>query len=94
MYSYTILARGWRLTPVSVTVVNNEMSELQPIWMKKDLERALNLDGEELNEDEIDLVSMMLYYVKDKHDVSGSAYHEMASHAKALPFERKDFSIE
>ena len=72
------------LTPVSVTVVNNETSELQTIWMKKDLEQALNLDGEELNEDEIDLVSMMLY-VKDKYNASGSAYHEMASLCSTMP---------
>ena len=51
------------LTPISVTVVNNETSELQTIWMKKDLEQTLNLDGEELSEDDVDLVSML--YVKD-----------------------------
>ena len=60
------------------------MSELQTIWMKKDLEQALNLDGEELSEDDVDLVSMMLY-VKDRYNVSGSTHHEMASLCSGMP---------
>ena len=63
-------------------IVVNETSELQTIRMKKDLEQALNLDGEELNEDEIDMVSTL--YVKDRY-VSGSAYHETASLCSTMP---------
>ena len=66
------------LTPVSVTVLNTETKEVENIMVRKDLETALQLNGEELGEQEADLVSMMLY-VKDKYNISGSAYHELAS---------------
>ena len=72
------------LTPVSVTVFNEETKELENITVRKDLENALQLNGEELGEQEADLVSMMLY-VKDKYNISGSAYHELASLCREMP---------
>ena len=44
----------------------------------------MQLNGEELGEQEADLVSMMLY-VKDKYNISGSAYHELASLCREMP---------
>lgn len=72
------------LTPVSVTVMNLETQELEKISLRKDLEEALNLDGERLGDQDADLVSMMLY-VKDRHHLSGNAYHELASLCRAMP---------
>ena len=72
------------LTPVSVTVFNTETEKLENITVRKDLETALQLNGEELGEQEADLVSMMLY-VKDKYNISGSAYHELASLCREMP---------
>ena len=46
------------LTPVSVTVINKENNELEKISIRKDLEVALNLDGEDLSEQEADMISM------------------------------------
>ena len=36
------------LTPVQIVVVNSETSEVQRITLRKDLEQALNLNGEQL----------------------------------------------
>ena len=72
------------LMPVSVTVLNT--NQWTGKYHRKDLETALQLNGEQ----EADLVSMMLY-VKDKYNISGSAYHEFASlswNAKALSAKR------
>ena len=66
------------LTPVSVTVMNTRTNALETFSIRKDLERALNLNEEEIGEQEADVVSMMLY-VKDRYNISGSAYHELAS---------------
>ena len=49
------------LTPVSVTVLNTETKKLEKISVRKDLETALHLNGEQLGEQKADLVSMMLY---------------------------------
>ena len=49
-----------------------------------DLETVLQLNGEQLGEQEADLVSMMLY-VKDKYNISGNAYHELASLCREMP---------
>ena len=72
------------VSPVSVTVVDNETMELQTLTLNRDLERALNLDSEQLSEEDTNLISMMLY-VKDRYNVSGSAYHEMASLCATMP---------
>ena len=47
----------------------------------------LNLNGEHLTEEEADSLLMVLY-VKDKYNVSGNAYHEMAA-AKCRDTEKK-----
>ena len=69
-----------------MTVFNTETEKLENITVRKDLdlETALQLNGEELGEQEADLVSMMLY-VKDKYNISGSAYHELASLRREMP---------
>ena len=72
------------LTPVSVTVMNTRTNALETFSIRKDLERALNLNEEEIGEQEADVVSMMLY-VKDRYNISGSAYHELASLCRQMP---------
>ena len=72
------------LTPVSVTVMNTRTNALETFSIRKDLERALNLNEEEIREQEADVVSMMLY-VKDRYNISGSAYHELASLCRQMP---------
>ena len=72
------------LTPVEVVVVNSETKEVQHITLRKDLEQALNLSGEQMSDEDADMISMMLY-VKDKYNISGNAYHEMASLCKQMP---------
>ena len=72
------------LTPVSVTVMNQETQKLEQLSLRKDLEEALHLDGESLSDQQADLVSMMLY-VKDRYHISGNAYHELASLCHAMP---------
>ena len=37
-----------------------------------------------VSDQDVDMISMMLY-VKDKYNVSGTAYHEMASLAREMP---------
>ena len=80
--SLTWLQEG--MTPVQVVVVNSETSEVQRITLRKDLEQALNLSGEQIRDKDADMISMMLY-VKDKYNISGTAYHEMASLCKQMP---------
>lgn len=72
------------LTPVKVTVMDTNLGEFRDITLRTDLERALNLTGEHMNSEEVDMISMMLY-VKDKYHVSGNAYHEMASLCRQMP---------
>lgn len=72
------------LTPVKVIVVGKDSGEARDITLRTDLERALNLNGEHINSEEVDMISMMLY-VKDKYHVSGNAYHEMASLCHQMP---------
>ena len=50
------------LITVSVTVMNTRTNALEMFSIRKDLERALNLNEEEIREQEAD-VSMMLYAV-------------------------------
>ena len=71
------------MTSVSVTVTNTRTNTLETFSIRKDLERALNLNEEEIGEQEAD-ISMMLY-VKDRYNISGSAYHELASLCRQMP---------
>ena len=66
------------LTPVQLVVMNNETKCTENIILRKDLESALNVSGQHVGDNDADMVSMMLY-VKDKYNISGGAYHEMAS---------------
>jgi hypothetical protein len=72
------------MTPVQVVVVNSETSKVQCITLRKDLEQALNSSGEQIRDEDADMISMMLY-VEDKYNISGNAYHEMASLCKQMP---------
>lgn len=49
------------MTPVQVVVVNSETSEVQHITLRKDLKQALNLSGEQIRDEDADMVLMMLY---------------------------------
>ena len=75
---------GEGLTPISVTVFNKETNETEKLTLRKDLGIALNLDGEDLGEQEADIISMVLF-IKDRYHISGSAYHELASLCHAMP---------
>ena len=61
-----------------------EIKEVQHITLRKDFEQALNLSGEQMSDEDADMISMMLYG-KDKYNISGSKYHEMASLCKQMP---------
>ena len=81
-----LLSPGWMkkgLTPSIVTVLNKETSYTEIVCVRKDLKAALNLDGEDLGQQEVDMISMMLY-VKDRYHISGNAYHEFASFCHAI----------
>lgn len=72
---------------MEVVVVYSETKEVQHITLRKDLEQVLSL-SEQMSDEDADMISMMLY-VKDKYNISGSAYHEMASLCKEIPRHNK-----
>ena len=72
------------MIPVSVTVMNTQTNKVESLSIRKDIEEALNIQGEEISERDANLVSMMLY-VKDRYNISGSAYHELASLCQEMP---------
>lgn len=73
------------LTPVRLVTFNAETKETQTIVLNKELEKSLNLNhSESITEPEEDRIMMMLY-VKDRFNISGKAYHEMASLCKEMP---------
>ena len=45
---------------------------------------ALHLEREKINNADHELITMMLF-IKDRHNISGNAYHEMASVCKQIP---------
>ncbi len=71
------------LKPMKLEVLNLKTNKRETIQLKS-LEEALYLDGEQLDEENPDIVSMMLY-VKDRFNVSGSAYHDMANVCRQMP---------
>ena len=71
-------AEGYK--PVKVIAINPKNEE-EVIVLHKDIESAV---GEELADDERNVLSMMLY-VKDRFSISGTAYHEMAKVCRAMP---------
>ena len=65
-----------------MVVQNQKTSEIETIVLnEQNLSEAL---GEPLTTEQVDTVSMMLY-IKDRYDVSGRAYHQMAKICKQLP---------
>ena len=68
---------------MNMTVVDNKTMELQMLTINRDLERAFNLNGEQLSEVKLGLISMMLYE-KDRY-MSGSAYHEWQHFVSVCP---------
>ena len=71
------------LTPVQV-VLNKDSKQLDRITLQTDIARALNIGDEQISDQDVDMISMMLF-VKDKYNISGSAYHEMASVCHQMP---------
>ena len=71
-------------TPVEIVVQNETTEDFETICINRDLEKALQLRAEKVSTTDCELISMMLY-IKDKHNISGSAYHEIASICKDLP---------
>ena len=72
------------LTPVEVVVRSAETDALQHIRFNQDIVNALGVNDVAIEEDDVDRVNMMLF-VKDRFNVSGKAYHEMAKVCKAMP---------
>lgn len=48
------------------------------------MEEALNLEDETLDEEDLNLVGMIVY-VKDRYNVSGSAYYKMDKICHQMP---------
>ena len=71
------------LTPVQIVVQNEQTEAFVTITLDRDLEKVLHL-RERISPPDQELVMMMLY-IKDKHNISGNAYHEMASICKQMP---------
>ena len=67
---------------MKVTVKNNTTNDIEIIDMNSD--ELLGPQGNSATEEEVDLLNMMLY-IKDKYNVSGAAYHEMAQLCKSMP---------
>ena len=73
-------------TALKVTVKNNATDDTEIINM--DTDELLGPQGSSATEDEVDLLNMILY-VKDKYNLSGAAYHEMAQLFKSMPRHHK-----
>lgn len=56
---------------------------METIKLKQSLEGGLQLSDKSLDNDHVDIVSMMLY-IKDRYLIFGS-YHEMAKLRKEMP---------
>ena len=76
-------------TAQKVTVKNNTTDDTEIINIDSD--ELLGPQGSSATEDEVDLLNMILY-IKDKYNLSGVAYHEMAQLCKSMPrhYKRKD----
>ena len=66
--------------PINVIAINTKNEE-EVITLQKGIENAI---GEELQDVDRDMLSMMIF-VKDRFNVSGKAYHEMAKVCRAMP---------
>ena len=73
------------LTPIKVVALNSRTNQVEHITLRSDIKKALNVHvTENVSEKDIDMVSMMLY-IKDRYNISGGAYHEMASLCRDMP---------
>lgn len=68
-------------TPTRIEVRNDKTGETELLQLHPN---SL-LDTEETISEEQQSIVNMLLYVKDRHNVSGDAYHEMAQLCKAMP---------
>ena len=71
------------LMPVKVVALNSNTNQMESIILRADIEKALAV-SEDVSDRDLDLVSMMLY-IKDRYNISGQAYHEMASLCREMP---------
>ena len=69
---------------MQVVLLNKESKQLDRITLQTDIARALNIGDEQISDQDVDMISTMLF-VKDKYNISGSAYHEMASLCHQMP---------
>ena len=67
------------ITPLALKVKSNQTQQAETILLTEE-----QSPFETLDDDQADLVSMMLF-VKDRFNVSGAAYHEMARLCKGMP---------
>lgn len=72
------------LTPLKVVVHSSVTDTVETIALQQDIGSALGVNHDTISEDDVDTVSMMLF-IKDRFDVSGRAYHEMAKICKSMP---------
>ena len=78
-------------TAQKVTVKNNTTDDTEIINIDSD--ELLGPQGSSATEDEVDLLNMILY-IKDKYNLSGAAYQEMAQLCKkyASPLQKEGWN--
>ena len=69
-------------TVLKVTVQNNTTGSTEVININS--EELFGPQGSLASEKDVDILNIMLY-VKDKYNISGTAYHEMAQLCKNMP---------
>ena len=74
--------------PTTVTVVNATTGEEEVFELHTDNLKQMFGETDEISEDAIDTVNMMLY-IKDWHNVSDCAYHELAKVCTQMPRQYK-----
>lgn len=72
------------LVPVSVEVRNSETGERQTISLQASESGIVLGPSDQISDTSLDTLNMLLY-VKDSYNISGCAYHELASICKGLP---------
>ena len=77
---------GYR--PTTVTVVNGVTGEEEELELCSDNLKQMFGETDEISKDAIDTVNMMLY-IKDWHNVSDCAYHELAKVSTQMPRQYK-----
>ena len=72
-------SEGYRTTEIHLK--NDQTSKTETITLETP---TIHNIQDSLNETKLDILNMMLY-IKDKYNISGSAYHEMAQLCKEMP---------